>query len=157
MRNMALVLALVFGGGVLSAQEPPDSATLASARAVLHHDPFAVAGWPIVSVSVRPCWLHWVANEWNCSSIMIRNASFVDSVVVVRQRQDTVTLELIQWWDRYSLLQPETTLERLESDADQTIEDVWMMLRGPLPRRARDVLTGHLVQLTWTPARLRPH
>jgi hypothetical protein len=51
--------------------------------------------------------------------------------VVVQQRQDAVTLELIQGWDRYALIRPETTLERLEPDADQTVEHVWMMLRGP--------------------------
>jgi hypothetical protein len=155
MRKTALVLALALAGGPLAAQQPPDSVTLVRARAALHHDPFAVAGWPIVSVSVRPCWLHWVANEWNCSFNEIRNATFLDTVVVVQQRQDTVTLELTQWWDRYSLIRPETTRERLEPRADQTVEHVWMMLRGPLPRRARDMLLGHLVQIAWTPAGLR--
>jgi len=155
MRNTALVLALAFAGGPLAAQQAPDSATLARARAVLHHDPFAVAGWPIVSVSVRPCWLRWVSNEWNCSSDQPPNGTLLDTVVVVEQRQDTVTLELIQGWDRYALIRPETTLERLAPHDFQTVEGVWMILRGPLPWRARGMPLSHLVQLAWTPGRLR--
>jgi hypothetical protein len=157
MRNPGLVLALAFASGPLAAQQPPDSATLARARAVLHHDPFAVAGWPIVTISVRPCWLHWVEDEWNCSFNWTPNGTFLDTVVVVQQRRDTVTLELIQGWDRYALIRPETTLERLAPHDFQTVEQVWMMLRGPLPWRARDMPLRHLVQLTWTPARLRPN
>ncbi len=157
MLKTAVLLALAFAAGPLAAQQPPDSATLARARAVLHHDPFAVAGWRIVSVSVHPCWLRWAADEWNCAYETIPNARFLDTVVVVQQRQDTVTLELIQARNRYSLIRPETTLERVEPHADQTVEGVWMMLRGPFVRRARDMLLGHLVQLTWTPAGLRPN
>jgi hypothetical protein len=156
MRHPALLLALAFAGGPLAAQQPPDSATLARARAVLRHDLFALAGWPIVSVEVRPCGPH----------------CFIDSVVVVRQRRDTVTLELTEGLDPTEAR--EGPLERCRGMRDygarelamddcssprpyQTIEHVWLVLRGPLPYRARGELLDHLVQFTWSPARLRPN
>ena len=153
-----------FAAGPLGAQQP-DSATLARARAVLRHDLFALSGWPIVSVEVRPCGPHCL----------------IDSVVVVRQRRDTVTLELTEGRTNWIPRGGEGPLERCraagvdgggEYPRDiltlamfdcisplpyQTIEHVWLVLRGPLPDRARGELLSHLVQFTWSPARLRPN
>jgi len=148
MRHTALALALVLAGGSLAAQQAPDSATLARARAVLHHDLFAVAGWPIVSVEVL--------------------RAIGDSVVVVRQRQDTVTLELSEGWSRTIAREGPLEACRRAPPRDigndcltprpyQIIEHVWLELRGPLPDRVRGELLGHLVQFTWSPARLRPN
>lgn len=176
MRHTVLVLALAFAGGRLAAQQPPDSATLARARAVLHHDLFAVAGWPIVSVEVRPCprETRWRDTWWHLSPMpcLYDPPDFTDSIVVVQQRQDTVTLELTEGWSPW--IAREGPLERCGEmrhygaqelamfDCSsprpyQTIESVWLMLGGPLPYRARGELLDHLVQFTRSPARLRPN
>ena len=155
MRHTALVLALAFAGGPLGAQQPPDSATLARARAVLHHDLFAVAGWPIVSVELRPC----------------GRECWGDSFVVVQQRQDTVTLELAEGYQpttaSYGPVEdcnsyrsnPEALASSncLDRRPYRIVQYVWLELRGPLPARARGVLLDHLVQLSWSPAHLRPN
>lgn len=152
---------------------PPDSAMRARARAVLRHDLFALAGWPIVSVEVRPCpppppnWrLHWSPADPPCLN---------DTVVVVQQRQDTVTLELTEGFSAWIAFEGpvercremrrnyrdyRTQLAGLDCGSPrpyQTIEHVWLVLRGPLPHRARGELLDHLVQFTWSPARLRPN
>ncbi len=154
MRQTALLLVLALVGGPLAAQQPPDSAILARARAVLRHDLFALAGWPVVSVEVRPCGPHCL----------------IDSVVVVQQRRDSVTLELTEGLDPTEAR--EGPLERCRAMRDygaqelargdcisprpyQTIEHVWLVLRGPLPERARGELLDHLVRFALTSTRLR--
>ena len=144
-----------FVGGPLTVPQPPDSATLARVRAVLHHDLFAVAAWPIVSVEVRT-----------------NPPYFDDTVVVVQQRQDTVTLELTEAWSPWVAFagplqecrewRHDGAQELAMNDCSsprpyQIIEHVWLRLRGPLPGRARGELLYHLVRVTWGPARLRPN
>ena len=171
MRQAALVLALALAGGPLAAQQPLDSATLARARAVLRHDLFALARWPIVSVEVRPC-PHESWARWSPMPCLDDPSGLNDSIVVVQQRQDTVTLELTEGWSpRVAREGPlercremrhygAQTLARNDCSSPrpyQTIDHVWLMLGGPLPDRARGELLDHLVQFTWRPTRLRPN
>ena len=122
---------------------------------MLRHDLFALAGWPVVSVEVRPCGPHCI----------------IDSIVVVRQRRDTVKLELTEGLDpkdaregpleRCREMRNYGAQELATTDCSslrpyQTIEHVWLVLRGPLPYRARGELLDHVVQVTWSPARPRP-